>query len=149
MMTRPPAMRARLQLIAASLALYLAACALPALRFTYDNGELQVMPGFAAALMGWTAMFVLNFGWLANVAYFPGLLMFLAGWWTAALAASITALLLALQSLMLWGVTIPADEANVRKMSLTGLEPGFYAWIAAIAALVVMSFLANRSRRSL
>jgi hypothetical protein len=113
MMTRPPAMRARLQLIAASLALYLAACALPALRFTYDNGELQVMPGFAAALMGWTAMFVLNFGWLANVAYFPGLLMFLAGWWTAALAASITALLLALQSLMLWGVTIPADEANV------------------------------------
>ncbi len=44
------------------------------------------MPGFAGALMGWTAMFVLNFGWLANVAYFLGLLMFLAGWWTAALA---------------------------------------------------------------
>lgn len=139
-------MRARLQLIAASLAFYIAACALPALRFTYDNGELQIMPGFAAALMGWTAMFVLNFGWLANVAYFLGLLMFLTGSWTYALACGITALLLALQTLMLFGDTIPADESNVRKMALTGLEPGFYVWIAAIAALVVMSFLANRSR---
>ena len=147
MMTRPPAMRARLMFIATSLVLYIAACALPALRFTYDNGELQTMPGYAAALMGWTAMFLLNFGWLANVAYFPGLLIFLAGSWTTALAFGVAALLLALQSLMLFGDTIPADESNVRKMSLTGLEPGFYAWIAAIATLVVVSFLANRSRR--
>ena len=147
MLTRPPAIRARLLQVIVSLALYAAACALPALRFTYDNGELQTTPGFAAALMGWTAMFVLNFGWLANVAYFPGLLLFLAGYWTAALACGITALLLALQSLMLFGDIIPADEANVRKMSLTGLEPGFYAWIAAIATLVVVSFLANRSQR--
>jgi hypothetical protein len=34
---------------------------------------------------------------------------------------------------MLSNVVMVADEAGVRKMSLTGLEAGFYAWIAAPA----------------
>jgi hypothetical protein len=140
-------MRARLLVIAASLVFYVTACALPALGFTYDNGELRSIPGWEVGLLGWAAMFVYNFGWLANLVYFPGLLMFLAGSWSVALALGLTALLLALQSLMLFNVVMVADEAGVRKMSLTSLEAGFYAWIAAIATLVVIAFLANRARR--
>ena len=142
----PPGLRVRLLMIATSVALYIAAFALPALRFTYDNGELRTMAGWEVALLGWQALFVYNFGWLANGVYLTGLLWVLAGWWTAALAFAITALLLALQSLMLFGATLYADEAGVRRMSLTGLGTGFYAWLGAIAALVFFAFLGNRSR---
>ena len=133
-------------MIAMSLVLYIASFALPALRFTYNNGEVQIMDGLDVAFLGWAALLVYNFGWLANVAYLTGLLWTLAGWWILALAFAITALLLALQSLMLFGVTLYADEAGVRKMSLTGLEPGFYAWVGAIATLVFFAVLGHRSR---
>jgi hypothetical protein len=135
---------ARLMIAAASLVLYTAAFALPALRFTYDNGEVRVMPGWEAAFLGWAALLVYNFGWLANFVYVPGVLLVAIGWWTLAAAFGVTAALLALQSLMLFGVTMAADEGGVRKMSLTGLEAGYFAWLTAIAAIAIGSIWALR-----
>ena len=146
MTTHPASLRGRLLMITMSLVLYIAAFALPALRFTYNNGEVRIMDGLDVALLGWAALLVYNFGWLANAVYLSGLFLFLLGLWTPALAFGITALLIALQSLMLFGVTLYADGAGVLTMSLTGVEAGFYAWGGAIATLVFMTVLGHRAR---
>ena len=55
-------------------------------------------------------------------------------------------LLAASQSLLLFGRTMSADEAGVQKMTLTALGPGFYFWIGALVAPVVVGYWPRRDR---
>jgi len=127
--------RARLTTIALSLTAYIAACAAPALRFDLlerASESPQIMKGFEAALLGWQALFVGNFGWLANPLLFLSLLLILLRRWTMAAACATLGLLFALHSLMLVGERVIADEGGVTHMVLSQLYTGFYLWLASI-----------------
>ena len=71
------------------------------------------MPRPLAALLGWQALFVGNFGWIANLPFVVGLVFLLNGSWRPAVVCSGIALLLALDSLLLVGDRIIADEGGV------------------------------------
>jgi hypothetical protein len=126
--------RTRLAIIGLALAAYIAACASPALRFDMlekaGNGP-QIMPGFEAALLGWQAIFVGNFGWVANPLLFLSLLLILVRRWRLAAAGATLALLFALHSFMLVGQRIIADEGGVTHMMLSRMHHGFYLWLAS------------------
>jgi hypothetical protein len=130
--------------------LYLAACAVPALQFEQIENAARgptIMKGYEAALLGWQALFAGNFGWLANLPFAIGLVFVLTGSWRPAAVCCGIALLLALDSLLLMGDRIKADESGLNHMVLNRLHPGFYLWVASIAAALIGSIW--RRRRSL
>jgi hypothetical protein len=131
--------RARLAFVGLPLALFAMSLALPALGFQIVGGALETERGWEALFTGWCALFVGNLGWLANVVYVPGLGVLAAGAHRVALGFGTVAALLALHSLRLLGVDLPADEGGVRHMILTGLGPGFYVWLAAILFLPLVA----------
>jgi hypothetical protein len=133
--TPRPEQRTSLAIIALALAAYIAACAVPAMRFDLierPSESPQVMKGFEAALLGWQALFVGNFGWIANPLFFLSLLFILMRRWKIAAACATLALLFALHSLLLIGKRIIADEGGVTHMVLSRMYGGFYLWLASI-----------------
>jgi hypothetical protein len=127
--------RTRLGIVALALTAYVAACAMPALRFELLEraGESpQIMSGLEAALLGWQAIFVGNFGWIANPLLFLSLLLILMRRWRIAAACATLGLLFALHSLMLVGERIVADGAGVTHMVLSRMYGGFYLWLTSI-----------------
>ena len=130
----------------ASFVAYCAALALPALVFHTTIREVpsDVWTGVTAALVGWEGMLVLNFAWLANLAYFVSLRLLLLRRWRAAAAIASIGFLLALQTLSLVGRELPADEGGVNHMTLVRLHVGFYAWLAS---LLIVTLGAHASRR--
>jgi hypothetical protein len=132
----------RLAVVALALAAYVAACTAPALRFELldrASESPQIMKGFEAALLGWQAMFVGNFGWLANPLLLLSLLFVLMHRWGLAAVSAALGLLLALQSLMLLGERIIADEGGVTHMVLSRVHAGFYLWLMSIVIVAVAS----------
>jgi hypothetical protein len=127
--------RTRLAIIVLALTAYVAACAAPALRFELlerASESPQIMKGFEAALLGWQAIFVGNFGWVANPLLFLSLLFILMRHWRMAAVCSTLGLLFALHSLMLIGERIIADEGGVTHMVLSQVHGGFYLWLTSI-----------------
>jgi hypothetical protein len=127
--------RTRLAIIALALTAYIAACAAPALRFELlerASESPQIMRGFEAALLGWQAIFVGNFGWVANPVLFLSLLFILMGHWRTAAVCATLGLFVALHSLMLVGKRIIADEGGVTHMVLSEMYSGFYLWLTSI-----------------
>ena len=125
----------RFGLAAAALLLYAGACATPALQFEQIENAARgptIMKGYEAALLGWQAFFVGNFGWLANLPFLVGLIFVLTGSLRPAAVCSGIALLLALDSLLLIGKRIIADEGGVTHMVLSRLHIGFYLWVSSI-----------------
>jgi hypothetical protein len=143
----------RLGIAGVALLLYVAACAAPALEFDQIENAARgpnIMKGYEAALLGWQALFVGNFGWVANLPFAVSLGFLLTGSWRPAAVCSGIALLLALDSLLLMGDRIIADEGGVTHMVLSRLHLGFYFWIASIAVALLGSVWLRRasSRRS-
>jgi hypothetical protein len=125
----------RLAIIALALTAYIAACAAPALRFELPeraSESPQIMKGFEAALLGWQAIFVGNFGWVANPLLFLSLLFILTRGWRIAAVCATLGLLFALHSLMLVDERIIADEGGVTHMVLSHVYAGFYLWLTSI-----------------
>jgi hypothetical protein len=125
----------RLVVIVLALTAYIAACAMPALRFELlerTREPPQIMRGFEAALLGWQAIFVGNFGWLANPLFFLSLPLILMRRWGSAAVCATLGLLFGLHSLMLLGQRIIADEGGVTHMALSRVYLGFYLWIAGL-----------------
>lgn len=70
--------------------------------------------------------------------------LLLGGWKPAAIFAGVS-LLLALQTLMLFGQRVIADEGGVTHMTLSGLYAGFYFWLAAMAVVLLGSLSSRRA----
>jgi hypothetical protein len=105
----------RLGIAGLAVLLYVAACAAPALQFDQIENAARgpnIMRGYEAALLGWQALFVGNFGWIANLPFVVGLVFLLNGSWRPAAVCSGIALLLALDSVLLLGDRIIADEGG-------------------------------------
>jgi hypothetical protein len=138
---------ARLGLATLAILLYAAACATPALRFEQIENAARgptIIKGYEAALLGWQALFVGNFGWIANLPLAVSLVFVLSGSWRPAAVCSGIALLLALDTLLLLGDRIKADESGLNHMVLGGLQLGFYLWIASMAAVLLGSLWLRR-----
>jgi hypothetical protein len=136
--------RGRLGIIAAALLLYAASLLTPALQFDgVENGVAHVMKGYEVALLGWQGIFVANFGWVANLIFFVSLPLVWMGSWRPAVVFAGLALLIALQSLVLLGRTLPGDEGGVTHMVLSRLHPGFYLWMGAIVLALAGSLWAR------
>ena len=144
--------RGRWAVLALGLAVYIVACAAPALTFEKvdrANQSPQVMKGFEAALLGWQALFVGNFGWIANPLLFLSLLFILLRSWRMAVGCAVLGLLCAVHSLTLLGQRIIADEGGVTHMVLRGLHSGFYLWLLSILIAAGGSFWLWRGGRRL
>jgi hypothetical protein len=125
-----------------TMALYVGACIAPALRFDMldrPSQPHQIMRGYELLLLGWQAIFIGNFAWLANLGLFVSLLFLLLGGWKPAAIFAGVSLLLALQTLMLFGSRINADEGGVTHMTLGSLYVGFYVWLAAMVVVLLGS----------
>ena len=108
----------------------------------------QVMNGFSILLMGWIGCFFNQFGWFANPLY--GLSLYLL-WQRRSQAAAVSSagaiIIAAINTLLLFGQTLPADEAGVGKLTLHHLERGYYFWaLALLIPLVASIILGWRSR---
>lgn len=106
------------------------------------------MAGWELVLLGWATLFVPNVGWIANFAYGASLIVMLVGLRRVSIGLALLAVVLGLQSLMLFGVTLDADEAGARHMLLSHLGPGFYLWMSAMAVVVPGAFWAASGGRS-
>lgn len=127
--------RARLAIAGLTVTAYATACAAPALRFEQLERAREsphIMKGFEAALLGWQALFIGNFGWLANPLLFFSLLFIVMRRWRIAAVCATLGLLFALHSLMLVGERIIADEGGVTHMVLSRVYGGFYLWLASL-----------------
>jgi len=133
--TRPDP--ARFLLLAASLLLFIVACALPAVVFrTFSggvpDGDDKSSAGIVLLLIGGLGIFAGQFAWLAN---FP----LAVSWFTLLFRAyrlsfvfALLAALIALDTLALYSNSIPADEAGTREQFLIHLQAGFFLWLAAM-----------------
>ncbi len=137
--TARPALRPDWIALLSSLLLYGLACLLPALQLTPQADS--IWPGFALLLMGWLGFFIFQFGWLANGPYFIGLLFLLLRKPLAALLSFGAALLVSLNTFLLFFQEIPANENTMHGYPLYALRPGFYLWLAAMLAGGVGAFI--------
>jgi hypothetical protein len=123
---------------------------MPALQFEQIENAVRgptLVKGYEAALLGWQALFAGNFGWLANLPFAIGLVFLLTGSSRPAAVCCSIALLLALDSLLLIGERIKADESGLNHMVLSRLHPGFYLWVGSIAAGLIGSIWLRRRAR--
>lgn len=140
-----------LAVIALALFLLLLACALPALIVSRGSGE-EAWPGIQALGLGWLALLIGQFGWLANLpAPFAALLLLLRQRVLAAAFAALS-LLMAMHTLALFHQEIPANEASVGPpYVLQRLGPGFYLWVGSMLVLflgAVVLAIVDRDRAS-
>jgi hypothetical protein len=127
--------------IGASAAVFAIACALPALTFQNLAGAEQTWHGGMIFAVGWMGALVGQFGWFANVLLLASWISAGFRWRPGAAFFAAGALLLAAQSLSLFGEAIPSDESGADKLTLTHLLPGFYFWLTSIVIALAGSFL--------
>lgn len=121
---------------------YMAACFAPVMRWDQIENATrppQVMKGYEVLLLGWQGMFVGNFAWGANVLLCASAVLLLGSHTRASTITAALAFLAALQTLMLLGARVIADEGGVTHMTMGRLYLGFYLWIASIAVVLIGS----------
>lgn len=136
-------------LLVASLAVFAAACACPALDFRVFSGDpadyrIVTDRGFTLLLMGWLGFFAGQFAWLANPLWLAAVVAGFYGRDSWSLGLSAAALLAALLSLQLRRKAIPRDEGGVMQGLLHRPRVGFYLWLAAMglaAAAALVRFI--------
>ncbi|MEO1210060.1 MAG: hypothetical protein AAFX78_11010 [Cyanobacteria bacterium J06638_20] len=122
-----------------SLAFYGLALALPAFNFlnrgefnTVPDGALTLMPGWEVLALGWLGIFVWQFAWFANIAYFASLGLWLNRAWRTAVILSLIAVGLGLNTLFLFVQELPSNGAGATRY-LQSLQPGFYCWMLGLS----------------
>ncbi|MBG6137339.1 hypothetical protein [Longispora fulva] len=132
--------RARFLVAGGWLVLYLSACATPALEFAYrDGGPAHSDLGVNVLIGGAFGLFVGQFGWYANLIVPFALALLLARQYLAAAICAAVAVLIALDTLLLFGHPIPLDEGGSPDYVLHRLGIGFFLWIASMLAILVPS----------
>lgn len=112
--------------------LFIAACALPALRL---EGRDEAWPGVSLLLLGWLGLFALldgevyALGWLANPLFLLATLSPLIRTRRLGLMAGLAASGLALASFTVRELTV--NEAGHTR-AVVGYGPGFWLWLTAI-----------------
>jgi hypothetical protein len=135
----------RLRVALAALALYVLACATPAVAIFDTNAKKNdVMFGLPLLLVGWLGAFVLNFGWFANL-FLPvaGLLRVIGKYRAAAVFGSL-AFLVGLHTLYWYVKPMPANEGFVGELQLRYPSVGFYFWLASMLVIVVGALVLHR-----
>jgi hypothetical protein len=141
---------AEVGVVLACLALFLVACAAPALEFLDTNAKsLNVMQGFQILLMGWMGVFVGQLAWFANPLFALGLLLLSLRRRTAALVCGTGAMLAAGDTFVLFSQQLPANEGGVGKLILQHLRAGFYFWAAALVLLPLGALILRHRTESL
>ena len=133
-----------------SLACYFLACVLPALHFVNSGNGPDPMNGFNILMIGWMGVFVGQFAWFANPFILLSGIVFLFRQWLASILVILVGLAISLNTFTLFGQEIPADEANVNKLSLVSLGPGYYLWIASMVVILggaIVLWIASRAAR--
>jgi len=125
--------------VGASVLCFAAACALPCLEMSQKSDP--VWYGLRILVLGWMGILVGQFAWLANPLWAFGLVAVAFRKWTLALVMLGLSLLFALNTLLLFGISLPADEGNVNHTSLVRLRIGFYLWLASIGILFYRAFV--------
>lgn len=136
----------RLLLIGASLAVYALACALPAATLVGDTN--QVERGYELALLGWLAILIGQFGWFANLFWATSLVLELLRLHLAACITAALGFLIALQTLTIFGVSIPMDEGGVNHSRVQQLDAGFYIWLLSMLVIVVGALVVRARDRA-
>jgi len=112
--------------IVISVVLFVAACAVPALEFKRSWGPPEVWRGWEILAFGWSGLFALMLGWLANPVWIASLFRPRVGWIAMAIAATIV---------IDMHRTLPGDEGGVTTQVISRLLPGFYLWMASLLTL--------------
>jgi hypothetical protein len=135
-----------------SLSTYVLACALPVLDFSKSDGIRNPdgpIVGVVALIMGWVAIAVGQFAWLANFLWLFSLLLIWFRCWIAAAVTSISTILLALQTYALLSQKIPANGAATDHLYFQGIKIGFYFWLASFVAIGISAIILRQRERAL
>lgn len=135
-------MRPRLLAAGACLVIFAVACALPAAYMAKD----ETWNGVQMLGMGWLAIFIGQFGWLANPLLLLSLILVLTRHDRAAVSVSILSVAIGCHSFLLTGAVIPLDEGGVRKTTILALGPAVYVWLAALASPLAVVVWLTRKR---
>jgi hypothetical protein len=121
----------RLIVLVISAVPFVVACATPCLYVTSTNYGSQHWLGLYILVSGWTAFFVGQFAWFANCLLLLACVLFLYRRWLTTIIILLLALLIAMQTFMVLGQDLPADEGGVNRMHVTAIGTGFYFWLAS------------------
>jgi hypothetical protein len=127
-----------------SLLLFLVSCCLPALEFKNSSSPNDVMFGLRALVVGWSGFFVWVLSWYANPVWLLGVVLVLLRKPIPAAIVGVVAIAIAYGTFSLVGRELPADEGNVKKMTVIKLLPGCYVWMASLVILPVAAFSNKR-----
>jgi hypothetical protein len=93
------------------------------------------MLGANALGVGWSGIFAGVFAWYANLFWLIGIILGIRRKPKPAAVVGIIAVAIACSTFAVIGQQLPGDEGNVTHMTLLRLLPGFYVWMAGLAAL--------------
>jgi hypothetical protein len=139
-----PGWRGRLILLGIWAFLYLLACALPALEFSNENLPNENWPGIQVLAIGWLGGFLYQFAWYANLPLLLALILLLLRRWVGVLVSGVLALLLAMNTFLLYSQRVPANEGGTSYLHLVQVKIGFYFWVLSILALCVGALILRR-----
>ncbi|MBC8085999.1 MAG: hypothetical protein H7Z40_01940 [Phycisphaerae bacterium] len=122
-------------------AVFLVACCLPSLELRVSDGTKDVMLGLRVLAIGWSGIFAGVLAWYANPVWLLGVGMTFWKKPTVGIIAGIVALAIGYTTLSLIGRALPADEGNVKKMTVVRILPGFYVWMSSLALLTLTSLV--------
>lgn len=97
-----------------------------------SDPEAYIWPGWKVLLMGYLAIFNQQIAWYANVLHFFNLGLMAGRLWRLNIALCILALVVALNTLLLFQQEIPMNGAG-STMQLHSLRIGFYFWMTSLS----------------
>lgn len=122
-----------------AIVLFIVACCLPALYFTGRGQPDDTMFGLRALAVGWSGIFGGVPAWYANPFFALGVVLAFLRKSLFSAIAGIVAIAIACTIYSDIGRELPGDEGNVTHTTITRLLPGFYVWVASMAALPLVA----------
>ncbi len=117
-----------------SLVLYSVSLAAPALKFTELDGSTSIIRGFQALIVGWIALYIGQFAWLANPCIAIGLIAAMFRAWTTAFVFGFLAAFLTLNTITLFLRPLPGIDAPGTGGQLSELAIGYFLWFGAMVS---------------
>ncbi len=138
---RRPSAPGRAFLLLAYVVLYAIACALPALHL---EGIRTTWSGVEAMVLGSLGVRLGHYSWLANIPGLAALWCVMKGRTKAAIACSVLAVLLSLQTFWLPGTEISLGSESFNRVRVVSVGAGCYVWIAALLLPLAAALLLRR-----
>ena len=124
-----------------SLAFYCVSLGLPAI-----SGGRDVLPGLSLLILGWIQAYDGEcFAWLANIAYFTGVMLFLIKRYKAAVYAAAMACLIGFDT---FRATQYSPNAAGYSVNIESIGSAFYVWELAFAVLALTAGLRASANNS-